>query len=123
MIKAMTALGVLLGATNFSHAATRCDIPEFHLIPDVTVTAYMYVTSGKRCGIAVSNSAGGAQRYEVTGRPSNGKVEIVGLSIRYTSRPRFVGKDSFSYVRHALDARTNRPIRLPANIDVTVAAQ
>jgi len=56
----------------------------------------------------------------VTRRPANGQVHIKGFSIYYKPRAGFVGKDSFGYVRQALDAGTGRPIRIPVNVDVTV---
>src|SRR5215204_1887654 len=110
MIKTVMALSILLAACSLSYAASSCQIPTFKLIPDVTVNGVMYVSSGKRCTITVANSAGGALSYEITRQPSNGKAEINGLSIRYTPRPGFAGKDSFSYVRNAADSRNNRPI-------------
>jgi Big-like domain-containing protein len=122
MIKTTMAVSFLLAASNLSHAASNCEIPPFKLIPDVTVTAVMYVTPGKRCTIGVLNSAGGALSHEITRRPSNGKVEINGLDIRYTPRAGFVGADSFSYVRHSRDFSNNRPITLPVNMNIIVAA-
>jgi len=98
-------------------------VPTFKLIPDVTVTAYMFVAPGKRCTIIVSNSSGGAQSHDITRHASNGRVEIDGLRIRYTPKTGFAGKDVFSYVQHSLDHRTNRPITLPVNVEVTVAPQ
>jgi hypothetical protein len=123
MIKTAMALTTLLATASFSHAAPSCQIPPFKMIQDVTVTGAMYVTSGKGCGVAVANSAGGVQSHEITRNPSNGKVEIDGFIVRYTSRSGFVGKDSFSFIRHVLDHRTNRPMALPVDMDVTVTAQ
>ena len=122
MVRTITALLLLVAGVSASRAASNCEIPPFGLIRDVTVTAAMYVTSGKRCTIGVANSAGGTLSHEITRHPSNGKVEINGLDIRYTPRAGFVGKDSFSYVRHARDFTNNRPIQLPVNMNVTVAA-
>ncbi len=119
----ITAALLLIAVPTVSHAASSCEVGYLKLIPDVTVTGQMQVVSGKPCGIAIANSAGGTKSQEITRRASNGKAEIVGFVVRYTSRPGFVGKDSFSYVRHALDATNNRPITLPVNIDVTVTSR
>lgn len=114
------AAGFLLGASSLGQAAT-CHVPPFKLIRDVTVTAAMYVTSGKRCSIIVLNSAGGTRAFEITRGASHGRAELANpLKLTYTPAPGFVGKDSFSYVSHSHDARTNRPMDLPVNVDVTV---
>jgi hypothetical protein len=123
MVRIAAALLFLVAGVSASHAAFTCHVPPFKLIPGVTVTAVMYVTPGQRCAIAVSNSTGGTLSHDITRQPSNGKIEIYGLNIRYTPRSGFSGKDSFSYVRHALDHRTNSPITLPVDVDVIVAAQ
>jgi hypothetical protein len=114
------AVGLLLGVAASGHAASNCEVMGIHLIPDVTVTGYMYVKAGKSCSIQSANSPGGNTGLEVSRRPTNGQVQISGFKIFYKPRPGFVGKDSFGYLRHALDARTGRPIRLPVNVDVTV---
>ncbi len=109
-----------LAATISSSSAANCLVPNIHLIPDVTVTGYMYVKSGKRCSIVPDNSPGGTQGVDITQRPSNGTLELYRLGVRYTPRPDFVGKDSFGYLRHSIDHRTNRPITHPVMIEVTV---
>ena len=123
MIRLSAALLLVGIGLSPARAASGCEVPFTKMIPDVTVTGQIYAVSGKSCGIGVAESVGGAQSHQITRRPSNGKVEIRGFAIYYTSRPGFVGNDSFSYVRHSLDSRTNRPITLPVNIDVTVAAR
>ena len=114
---------VLVAASSSSHAAPSCHVPPFKMIWDVTVTATMQVTAGKRCTIVINNSTGGTHAFTLTRHPANGTVEIDGLKVRYTPKAGFVGKDSFSYIRHANNHRTNQPMKLPVEVDVTVTPQ
>ena len=121
MIGIILALAVLVAGVTASHAASHCNVPYFKIIADVEVTGHMYVKAGKSCSIQSANSPGGNTGIVITRRPANGQVQLIGgFKISYKPRAGFVGKDSFGYVRHALDARTGRPIQLPVNVDVTV---
>ena len=119
MIRIILALGLFVGGVA-SAQAEDCNIPYFKLIPDVEVTGHMYVKAGKSCSVQSVNGDGGNIDIVLRRRPANGQVQIVSpFRITYKPRPGFVGKDSFSYVRHARDY-SNKSFALPVNMDVTV---
>lgn len=121
MIRIIFALVVLATGVTSSHAESGCNVPYFKLLAHTEVTGHMYVKAGKSCSVQSANSAGGNTGIEIRRRPSNGQVQLTGgFKITYKPRAGFVGKDSFAYVRNALDSRTGRPIQLAVNIDVTV---
>jgi hypothetical protein len=120
MFKTIVALGFLLSCVSAGHAASDCNVPYIKLLRDVTANGYMYVKKDKTCSIQSENSFGGNTGVEITRQPSNGRLQANGFKIAYTPRAGFVGKDSFGYVRNALDPRTGMPVRLPVNIEVTV---
>jgi len=120
MIRIAVALGLLVGMVSSSQAESDCNIPYFKMFPDVEVTGHMYVKAGKSCSVQSVNGDGGNIDVVVRRRPTHGQVQILaGFKISYKPHPGFVGKDSFSYVRHARDF-ANRSFALPVNMEVTV---
>ena len=121
MFKIALAFCILLAGTAFSHATSHCNVPFIKFIPGVTTTGYMWVKSGKSCGIKVAESRGGVtQPPEVAQRPSHGVVVVDGLGLRYSPKTGFVGKDRFEYVRHHIDPRNNKPVSGNIVVEVTV---
>jgi hypothetical protein len=120
MIRIGALLAFLFVGASSSYAASNCEVMGIDLIRDVTVTGYMYVKAGKQCGIQSASSIGGNISLELKQRPSNGSAQVDGFRVTYKPRAGFVGKDSFVYVRHQRDARTNQAVTYPVNVDVTV---
>jgi hypothetical protein len=121
MIRIATLLVFLIAGASPVYADMTCNVPFIKFIPGTTSNGYMYVKSGKSCGIQVANSPGGATKSpQVQQRPSNGVLVINGLGLKYTPKKGFVGKDHFEYIRHALDPRNNAPVSGVMSVDVTV---
>ena len=55
MVRLAAALMFLVAGANASYAAMTCHVPFIKFIPGVTSTGYMYVKTGKSCGIQVAN--------------------------------------------------------------------
>lgn len=114
------ALTTLLATSSFSHAAPNCDVPFIKAVSGVTMPGYMFVKSGHSCSVMLSNSSGPVQKVEILKHPSNGTLEERSIGLRYTPRKGFVGKDSFSFQDHSLDARNNAPVVRGIAMEVTV---
>jgi hypothetical protein len=120
MIKTIIAFSVLIAASSLSQAAPNCYVPFVKVVSGVTMPGYMFVTTGHSCSILLEHSAGPVQRVEILKQPSNGTLEQRTIGLRYTPRKGFVGKDSFSFQDHSLDARNNQPVVRGIAMEVTV---
>ena len=102
--------------------AFACRVPRIKTIEGQTVTGYMFATSGRRCGIKVRNSRGPTESTSLVSNARNGTVVVSGGRVGYTSKPGFVGDDSFTYARRGLN-RQNEPIVRTVNVLVKVEAR
>src|SRR5439155_5459467 len=116
----LAALSLLLFASS-ADAAPKCAVPLIRLLNNQTVSGTMYATSGKQCSIVTAHSGGPMSKTDIIRNANNGKVVLLGNRIVYTSKPNFVGEDSFSYIRRGL-TNTNEPLAATVNVTVQVAA-
>ena len=81
-------------------AAARCSVPRITTFENQTVDGRMQADSGKPCRIRFRSSSGPMFSVEIVQRPANGTARIgEGNSVIYTSRPGYVGSDTFTYAR------------------------
>jgi hypothetical protein len=112
------AVLMLLGAG--MEAALACSVPRIRTLENQAVDGAMAARSGKPCRIRFLRSSGPMHGVEIVQRPSNGTVRVGGRdSVIYTSRPGFVGSDSFTYARRGLN-RGNQPVTRTVRVAVTV---
>jgi hypothetical protein len=96
-------------------------VPRIRTLENQTVDGAMAAPSGKPCRIKFLSSSGPMQGVEIVQRPSNGTVRVGGAdSVTYTSRPGFVGSDSFAYARRGL-SRGNQPVTRTVRVAATVS--
>jgi hypothetical protein len=110
------ALIVLAGATLGAQDATACSGSLLELNNQET-GGHLMVQSGVACGIRLS-AFGPVHSQAIVKRPANGQAGIgsAGMVV-YRSRPGFVGKDEFIYVRRGLDP-WNKPMTRTVRITV-----
>src|SRR5262245_23826900 len=99
--------------------AQACSVPGFRTFANQTVDGIMTARSGKPCTIHF-RSSGPTYGAAIVQRPSNGSVRVGEVnSIIYTSKPGFIGRDSFIYARQGSTSKTN-PRARTVRITVTV---
>ncbi len=116
-------LAVLLGLQATSVLAADCAFQPFSTVPGADVSLQWTARSGRPCELLLRVGNGtGATRMLVVQQAANGTAATPTLSsIRYVSRPGFVGRDRFVIERTA-ESMARRVIRGTAHwtIDVNV---
>ena len=100
--------------------ARACSVPFIRTLANQTVDGIMAARNGKPCTIRFGSSPGPMHSAAIMQRPSNGVVKVGTMGgIIYTSKPGFVGGDTFVYARRGLTTRS-QPATRTVRVAVTV---
>lgn len=115
-------LTFLLGLQTAPAFAANCSFQPFSTVPGADLTLQWTAKSGRPCDLTLRVGNGtGATEMQVIQQASNGTASTPSLSsIRYISRPGFVGRDRFVIERTA-ESMARRVIRGTAHWTIDVA--
>jgi hypothetical protein len=113
-------LACLLLAACSAEAGARCSVPYIQTFENQTVQGRMMADSGKPCRVRFGHSSGPTNSTDIVQRPANGTLRAGEVqALIYTSRPGFVGQDTFVYARRGL-TKAGVPTVRTVRVSVTV---
>jgi hypothetical protein len=118
-MKAYLLGGAFLFCLATGAQAQNCQVPYFSGVDNQSTVGHMIVRSGRLCGVARLNSSAAIFNTRIVSPPRFGRAGVAGASVRYMSRPGYVGPDAFVFQNQGRD-RWGQPMFRTVQVQVNV---